>query len=73
MQMTIAPRTWAERSDIMRYILDFFACAAIVIWLVEYIGYGATGNVHLLLLGGVLLFVARIFLALSKKAGAIKD
>jgi len=56
----------------MRYTLDFLGCAALVIWMVEYLGYHASGNIHLLLISGLLLFAARVVLGLAKKPTAIE-
>jgi hypothetical protein len=44
--------------------LNFIACAIFVIWMVEYFGYNAGNDIHILLLIAALLFGARLLLLL---------
>jgi hypothetical protein len=42
--------------------LNFIACALFSVWAIEYFGYNAGKDIHILLLIGILLVVARLIL-----------
>jgi hypothetical protein len=50
--------------------LNLIACAFITVWIVEYLGYNAGKNIHFLLLIGILLVVARLFLLIPARKRA---
>ena len=47
--------------------LSLIACGFITVWMVEYLGYNAGKNIHYLLLIGILLVVARLFLLIPAR------
>jgi hypothetical protein len=47
--------------------LNVIASAILVVWMVEYFGYNAGGDIHYLLLSATLVFLARLFLLIPWK------
>ena len=52
---------------LMRRSLDLIGGALFVIWIVEYFGYNAGENAHVLLLAAIVIFFVKIFVYLPSK------
>jgi hypothetical protein len=47
--------------------LNLIASAILVVWMVEYLGYNAGGDIHLVLLMAIAVFMARLLLLVPWK------
>jgi hypothetical protein len=56
----LRPTLYINKS--MGISLNLVASAFLVVWMVEYFGYNAGGDIHLLLLAAIIVFLARLFL-----------
>jgi hypothetical protein len=51
----------------MGVTVNFVAGALLIIWIVEYFGYHSKGNIHILLLLAIILFIGKIVLRIPAK------